>query len=57
MNPKLWFKAIDPLVRIYQEEKRLPTEKEAKESREIAHKAVYLSIVQNIGIMLLSLIA
>ena len=56
MNPKMWFKAIDPLVEIYQEEKRKPTEKEAKESREIAHKAVLSTTAQNLVIIVLSLV-
>ena len=54
LNPKVWFKTLDPLVQIYQEEKRKPTKEEAERARAIAKQAVMGSIAKNILIILVS---
>lgn len=56
MNPKLWFKAMNPLVQIYQVEKRQPTEEEAEKSFEVAKEGVFKTAAVNVIIILVSLL-
>lgn len=51
----MWFKALDPLVLIYQEEKRQPTEEEKEKSLAIAKEAVFKATLQNFVIMVVSI--
>ena len=47
---------MDPLVQIYQVEKRKPTEEEAQKSFNVAKEAVFISVAQNIVVILVSMI-
>ena len=47
---------MDPLVQIYQVEKRQPTEEEEQKSSKVAKEAVFISVAQNIVLILVSMI-
>ena len=56
MNSNLWFKVMDPLVKIYQVEKRKPTEQETQASRKIAKQAVLTATIQGLAVIVGSIL-
>ena len=51
MDPKLWFEIMDPLVEIYQEQKRQPTEAEKLACQIKARKAVWEAAIRAMVIL------
>ncbi len=56
MNPPLWFEIMDPLVDIYQVQKRKPTLAEETHMRSLAQKGVRTAVLQMHVLLLLYLL-